>query len=173
MRFAVYGGFEIYRKERNGWGVFDKAFWARVEQQEQGLSRACGCYVFALKNGENIKAWYVGKTEKSSFQKECFQATKLMYYNETLNDHNGMPHLFLIARLTPTTGKFSKSGVNGYKDIDYLESMLIGMALEKNGMLQNVKKTKFLRELVVPGVINTPAGRSTEAVLDLKNALGL
>ena len=173
MIFAVHGGFEIYRKKKNRWGVFDKEFWARVEQQEQGLSRACGCYVFALQNGENINAWYVGKTEKSSFQKECFQATKLMYYNEVLDAHNGTPRLFLIARLTPTTGKFSKSSTNGYNDIDYLESMLIGMALEKNSHLQNVKKTKFLRELVVPGVINTQPGRSTDAILGLKNALGL
>jgi hypothetical protein len=96
-----------------------------------------------------------------------------MYYNEVLDAHNGTPQLFLIARLTPTTGRFSKSGRNGYNDIDYFESMLIGMALEKNKQLQNVRKTKFLRELVVPGVINTPPGRLTEAVLGLKNALGL
>ena len=36
---------------------------------------ACGCYVFALKNGGNIIAWYVGKTERMTFEKECFQAT--------------------------------------------------------------------------------------------------
>jgi hypothetical protein len=37
----------------------------------------------------------------------------------------------------------------------------------------NVKKTKMLREMVVPGVINSPQAPPTLRVRDLKNALGL
>ena len=39
--------------------------------------------------------------------------------------------------------------------------------------LMNVKKTKMLREMVVPGVINSPQAPPTLRVRDLKNALGL
>jgi hypothetical protein len=85
VRFAVYGGFEIDRKP-NRHGIFDRAFWDQVEAAREALSEACGCYVFALRNGDNIVAWYVGKTERKTFKHECFQATKINYYNEALID---------------------------------------------------------------------------------------
>jgi len=51
--------------------------------------------------------------------------------------------------------------------------MLIGMALEKNPDIYNVKKTKLLREMKVPGIINSPKGPLSKSQHDLKNALGL
>jgi hypothetical protein len=36
-----------------------------------------------------------------------------------------------------------------------------------------MKKTKFLREMVVPGVINSPKGKPTAPVTELRAALGL
>jgi hypothetical protein len=172
MRFDVYGGFEMYRKS-NRHGVFDRAFWDRVRDMEAALPEACGCYVFALKNGDNIVTWYVGKTERRTFQTECFQPTKINYYNEILIDHNGKPLLFFLPRLTASERKFSKSTTRGYKDIDYLETMLIGIAIDRNPDIYNVKKTKLLREMKVPGVINSPQAPPTLSQRDLKNALGL
>jgi hypothetical protein len=58
------------------------------------------------------------------------------------------------------------------RDIDFLETMLIGMALERNKDLLNARKTKLLREMIVPGIINTPQARPTGPVIDLRNALG-
>jgi len=171
MKFSVYGGFEITRKP-NRHGLFDKDFWVRVESENAALPGACGCYVFALKNGGNIVTWYVGKTERRTFQKECFQAAKINYYNELLIDHKGTPLLFLLPRLTATK-KFSKPTETGYRDIDYLETLLIGMALERNSEIFNIKKTKLLREMVVPGIINSPQAHPTKSEQDLKNALGL
>jgi hypothetical protein len=173
MKFEVYGGFTIARKT-NRHGVFDKEFWTQVRAVKEDLPDACGCYVFALQNGESIIAWYVGKTEKRTFANECFQATKVNYYNELLVGHNGTPRLFLLPRLTSSGTKFSKptKRKSGYRDVDFLESMLIGIALERNRDLLNVRKTQLLREMVVPGIINTPQARPTGPVTDLRNALG-
>jgi hypothetical protein len=172
MKFDVVGGFEIARK-KNRHGLFDKEFWREVRSSNERIPDACGCYIFALKNGSNIVAWYVGKTEKMTFEKECFQPTKINYYNDVLADHNGTPLLFFIPRLTPSGNKFSKPTNSGYRDVEFLEKLLIGMALERNPRLMNIKNTTLLREMVVPGVMNSPQARPTLAVSDLRNALGL
>jgi hypothetical protein len=69
MNYGVFGGFRLPRKD-NRLGDYDKSFWTEVETAKPGLSGACGCYVFALKNGDNLKSWYVGKAERQSFYKE-------------------------------------------------------------------------------------------------------
>jgi hypothetical protein len=171
MKFDVYR-FEIDRK-KNRHGIFGKDFWAKVEDEESGLSGACGCYLFALQNGQNIVPWYVGKTEKRTFENECCGATQINYYNEVLVDHNGTPLLFLLPRMTGSGAKFSKPSKNGHRDIDFLETMLIGMALEENENLVNIKKTALLREMKVPDVINSGRARPTGDATDLRNALGL
>ena len=75
MKFAVCGGFEIYRKP-NRHGIFEKEFWGRLEQSENDLPGACGCYIFALKNGENIVTWYVGKTENEPSKGKALRPQK-------------------------------------------------------------------------------------------------
>jgi hypothetical protein len=172
MNFDVCGGFEIARKP-NRHGVFDKAFWDQVRMYDASLPDACGCYIFAMKNGSNIVAWYVGKTEKNRFQNECFQATKINYYNDVLASRNGTPLLFFLPRKTGSGKQFSKPTKVGYRDIEFLETMLIGIALERNSALMNVKKTKLLREMHVPGIINSSIGHPSTAVADLRNALGV
>ncbi|MGB8901022.1 MAG: hypothetical protein WCC90_18035 [Methylocella sp.] len=51
--------------------------------------------------------------------------------------------------------------------------MLIGIALKRNEKLANVRKTKLLKEMIVPGVLNSQPGPPGGAVQDLKKALGL
>jgi hypothetical protein len=172
MNFDVHGGFEIPRKA-NRHGDFSKSFWETVRKKDSDLPDACGCYVFALKHGENIVPWYVGKTERQIFQKECFQAPKINYYNEVLVDHSGSALLFLLPRLTGSREKFSKPSKLGYRDVEFLEIMLIALALERNSDLTNIKNTKLLREMIVPGIMNSPQARPTKAVSDLRNALGI
>jgi hypothetical protein len=172
MRYDIYGGYEIERKP-NRLGVFDKAFWDRVREDKANLPEACGCYVFALQNGNNIRPWYVGKTEKRTFQKECFQSGKIVIYNEVLANLRGISLLFLLPRLTKSMTKFSKHTKSGYRDVDFLETMVIGMALERNGKLANARKTKFLRKMKVPGVINSPQARPKRSVSALRKTLGL
>lgn len=172
MNFDIYGGFEIMRnKDREG--LFDKDFWNRVASKNGDLPDACGCYLFALQNGDNIITWYVGKTEKKNFRFECFQPTKKIYFDSILRKRNGKPVIFLIPRLTNSGKKFSKPTKSGYRDIDFLETILIGMALEQNKDLLNIQKTKLLRDMKVPGVINNPQARPKKPVATLRNALGL
>jgi hypothetical protein len=171
MRFDVYGGFRIDRRP-DRLGVFDKNFWKQVSDLNARLPGACGCYIFALRHGKNIVPWYVGKTEKDTFETECFQPTKINYFNEVLRNHAGTPLLFLLPRLTGSAMRFSRPIESAYHDVDFLETLLIGLALEKNANLINVRKTKLLREMIVPGIMNSPPGSSTAPVVALRNALG-
>jgi hypothetical protein len=153
--------------------MFDKSFWKQVSDLDAGLPRACGCYIFALRNGKNIVAWYVGKTERDTFKTECFQPTKIAYFNEVLRSHRGTPLLFLLPRLTKSGTRFSRPNESGYRDVDFLETLLIGLAIERNADLMNIRKSKLLREMIVPGIMNSPPGSPTAPVLALRNALGL
>lgn len=171
MNFYPYGPFEI---PRNGKLVSRdkterKAFWEEVEGIEEGLSDACGCYVFTI----NGKAWYVGMAEKQSFYAECFGMHKIVQYNEAMQGIKGKPQLILLAKLTPQD-RFSKPSKRGHWDIRALESMLIGLAVSRNPELCNVKGTKHLREMHVPGLLNTGKGvAKATSVRAFKDALGI
>lgn len=171
MNYDVFGGFELPRNDKR-LGNYDNSFWKQIESSNQGLSYACGCYVFSLKNGENIKSWYVGKAEKQAFRQECFSPAKKLIFNDILHGRNGTPLLFLLPRMTGKS-KLCKPTKGKYRDIEFLETMLIGLALEENSELANIKKTKLLREMRVPGVFNSPHAAPTLPVRGLRNALGL
>ena len=66
-----------------------------------------------------------------------------------------------------------RSKPGNWPDIEYLETMLIGMALRRNPDLLNVQQTRWLREMVVPGVINTRRGKPRMAETQLRQALGI
>jgi hypothetical protein len=175
MIFAVYGGFELpksFCKHVQIDKKDKKSFWDGVERTQTNLSAACGCYIFAMQFVGNIEAWYVGKTEKQTFKNECFELQKKVIYNDIMQNHAGTGLIYLIPKLT-NAEKFSKPRQNGHYDIEFLETMLIGIALKRNSELANNKKTKLLKEMVVPGVLNTPPGGPALPVRDLKNALGL
>jgi len=162
MKYKVLGPFEI---KCNGNTVAYKPselreFWDVVNEQCKGLSLACGCYLFATNAGT---PWYVGKTCKQNFAHEVFAHHKLTYYNEVVANRNCIPTLFFIAKTTEN-GKFVKPSKKGYTDVDFLERLLIGAALRKNKNLFNVKESKNLKEMIVPGFINSPPGKPTIAV---------
>jgi hypothetical protein len=168
MPFKVSGPFPIKRSGRAI--AFGKdelgAFWEQVEETERS---ACGCYVFALQNGDNIVPWYVGKAEKATFEDRCFDYRHLVLYSLATKDRKGKPVLFLLSRRTPTE-RFSRPGPK-MRDIVFLESMLIGMALRRSPDLLNVQQTSMLKEMIVPGVINTPQGKPRIAETLLRQAL--
>jgi competence protein ComGC len=176
MKFEVYGGFEIPTspKKAHHVNVANKVadpFWAEIKGQKEKLSQACGCYVFALKHGQKITPWYVGKTEKGSFLKACFKPANKVIFNDILVEHpNKTPLLFLIPRLNPQKETFAKLGKNS--SIDYLETMLIGYALKQNSDLANIKKIKMFTQVRINGVINSH-GKPSKAASGLKSALGL
>jgi hypothetical protein len=146
-----------------------REFWAAVEADSDGLPEACGCYVFSIRR----RAWYVGLAQSQAFRQECFSLHKLNQYNYALQRVSGEPQLHLIAKLTPT-GRFCAPAASGHRDIEFLETLLIGMALNQNEELQNVRGTKFLREMRVPGILRTGPGEGRQnSVRSLRDALGM
>jgi hypothetical protein len=111
--------------------------------------------------------------EKQSFRQECFGAHKIVQYDAALNEVGGVPHLLLLPRLTPA-GYFSSPSENGHRDIQLLEQLLIGSAIIRNPELRNIKDTKLLREMNVPGFLNSEQGQGrADAVQALRQALGV
>jgi hypothetical protein len=97
----------------------------------------------------------------------------LAQYNYSLQEVGGEPKLHLIAKLTPS-GRFASPSAGGHKDIRFLEALLIGMALNQNEHLQNIRGTKFLREMRVPGILRTGHGEGhLSSVRSLRDVLGL
>lgn len=170
MLYKVFGPFAI---PRDGVLIAKSAaerreFWSAVEAEADGLPDACGCYVFSIRR----RAWYVGLAQSQTFRLECFAMHKLNQYNYSLQRVSGEPQLHLIAKTTPT-GRFCAPG-QGHRDIEFLETLLIGMALNQNEDLQNIRGTKFLREMRVPGILRTGRGEGhLNSVRSLRDALGM
>ena len=170
MQFAVCGDFPIERHRNLVSRSRDhkRIFWTAVEEKVPGLSNACGCYVFVIRN----RAWYVGMAERQSFKQECFALHKITQYNEALAQVNGNPTLLLLPKLTPS-GRFASPASRGHADIRLLENLLIGSALSRNANLQNVKGTRLLREMNVPGFLNSRQGQArANLVQRFKRAVG-
>lgn len=127
-----------------------------------------GCYVFCIGG----RPWYAGLAERQSFNRECFSLHKVVAFNSALNQvGKGIPQLLFIAKMTKQ-GRFAKPTINKHKATRFLEDMLIGMTVAANPRAVNVKGTKFLKELRVPGVINTQKGKAAKrSVKFLKAAL--
>jgi len=175
MKFSPHRSIEIQR-QKNGLIAADKeslaAFWARVETElGDGLSGAIGCYIFSIRAGKGALPWYVGLAEKQSFRKECFTSHKLVHYNNAIAKRKGTPLLTLIAKCTPK-GKLINPTGNEHRDVQFLETMLISTCLGRNADLYNVRDTKLLREMVVPGLLNTPQGKVTASVAEFRALIG-
>ena len=149
-----------------------KEFWENVDEEYGNLSKSCGCYVFATRAGKGITPWYIGKAEKQSFAKECFQPHKINHYNDAIAKKAVTPLLILLPKSTDN-GNYSKPSSNGHNDIGILENMLIGIAIKKNPNILNIKGTKIFREMVIPGILNSPQGKPDKNVICFKQALGV
>lgn len=145
--------------------------WDNFDEIHKGISDSVGCYIFSIRAGKGIRPWYVGMAEKQSFRKECFTPHKLLNYNDCLNQRKGTPVLTLIPKFTKTK-RLAGRGVNGHRDIRFLENLLISHCLQRNPELLNIKSTKLLKELVLPGVINTPKGRTKEDIKAFQKLIG-
>ena len=175
MKFEIHGPFEIPRIN----GLIDNSaaskrkFWATVGAQAPKLPDACGCYIFSVKAKRGALPWYVGRTTKRTFKGEALGAHQVNHYNHALGQKIGVkPQMFFLAKLTPS-GRAAKPSGNSHADIEFLETFLFGVALKRNPNLRNAKSTKFFKNLVVPGVINSPRRPPTSPERALKAAFGL
>jgi len=176
MHFSVHGPYKLPVTNRlvDNAAKSRRAFWEGVETDEEGLSAACGCYIFVIRKNVNAIPWYVGLTTKRTFAAEAIGLHQVNHYNQSIGATPGRvsPELYLLAKRTPT-GRFAKSSKNSHADIEFLETFMFGVALNQNVKLRNAKNTGFLRKVVVPGVINTPKRAPTKPERSLKAALGI
>lgn len=176
MNFTIHGPFELPRLSNrlvDTATASKKNFWAAVRERAQGLPEARGCYVFVIKARNGSLPWYVGLTTKRTFKGEVLGAHQVNHYNHALSQKIGVkPQLFLLAKSTPT-GRPPKPSKNVQRDIESLETFLVGIALNRNPKLRNSTGTKFLKRVVVPGVINSPRRPPTKPERAMKAALGL
>lgn len=174
MNFEIHGPFDI---PRLGNGLIARKgeqrdqFWDTVDDALDGLSDGCGCYVFALRN-RGILPWYVGKAERQCFYDEVFQPQKLNYYDDVVASTKGTPVMFFLPKTT-AKDKLAKPSRTEYPSVAFLENMLIGLALSRNSELCNVKGTRFLRDMKLPGLLTPVRGRRSSAVTQLREALGI
>ena len=176
MKFFPYGPFVIPKSRRSGLIESNRIslnlFWDAVNKEEEGLSDAVGCYIFSIRAGRGLLPWYVGMACKQPFKKECFSSHKLVYYNNAIARRRGTPVLTLLPRIT-LTSRFTKPSKSGHKDIEFLETMLIGYCIRRNPHLFNIKATKLLREMEVGGILNNTRGRDSTPVTDFRMLLGV
>lgn len=173
--FDVYGPYDVDRVDghvvRAG-----QSMWAEAEAQDAGLARAWGCYMFCLQNGASVVPWYVGMTvANGGFRDEVFADHKLDVYN-WLSESRGKRTMLLFPMMTGDasySGQFSRNR-NSIDIIKWLERTLIGLALDRNPELLNLRDTKMLRSVTVRGVIGSKAkGRPYQEVKYARKALGI
>ncbi len=170
-QYQVFGPFELCKSGHLVDRLSCGEFWDTVEQRKTGLSKAVGCYIFGIRAAKGAKPWYVGKTEKHSFKGECWTHHKLNLYNEALkNRKKGTAVLYLVAKRTKR-GRWAKPRKNGMGDVRALENLLIGTCLLRNRKLLNIKQTKHLRALKVPGFMNEQPGARSNAATQLATLL--
>ena len=164
-RFKPFGPFPIHRNS----DLIDrkeglKKFWEQVNDKEPGLSTARGCYIFVASTPSRpLKPWYVGQA-KNKFDPEAFR--NLDGYNSILNNTSKTPYMFLLADMTPQDQwKSTKDSNKKDPEIDYLETLLIGLALEKNPKLLNIQKARMLANLSIPGIVGASARTNSEKAL--------
>lgn len=174
MIFDVAGPFEIDRqgKKKNITKESINLLRDKLEDWQEGLSHACGCYVFAKRAGKGITPWYIGQACKSPMLWEAMNSDNITKYNHVLDDDKGTPLLFVIPAKTPG-GKLRKRPTNGkLASLSFLERWLIAEAIQKNPNLINTKETSFLRELHVVGIFNAKKGEATASSRELSKTLG-
>lgn len=114
--------------------------------------------------------WYVGKAERQSFRHECLTPHKVVHFNNALAGRKAKPELFFIPQVTPS-GQYRSPTSSRRPAIRELESLLIGMAINRNPSLLNIAGTKWLQRLTVEGFLNTKKARS-DAAKALRDLVG-
>lgn len=152
MKYEVYGPFSFSMDQSIPWKDRRKTFWDEVEETEEGLSKAIGIYVFSIRHGETYTPWYVGKTAaKTGFRGEVFQGHQMNHYIAT--QRNGERCMHLIAKVTASGKRFCKKSDKSVREVELLETTMIGMALQANPKVRNSMKTWFAKTCRVPGLI--------------------
>lgn len=171
MKYEIHGPFRLPRSGRIlTTDATDKAkFWDGVDGEEPGLPEACGCYIISVRN----VVWYVGVAASQPFRRECFAPHTINKIDEAMDKGRGKAMLHLLAKVT-SSKRFARPSVNGHRDAKFLETLMIGIALQRNQELLNKSDTAIFREIEVPGFFNSPQGAArASSVQFLKRAMGV
>lgn len=172
MKFKIFGPFAIELDTYGNIPNSMNAFWSAVESSHPGLSSARGCYLFGIRSsgGPRIVPWYIGKTNRQAFDPECFMPHQRNHYSRAVNFYErARPFLYLVAQMMAHGQKFYRG--RAPHDIEFLETYLIGFGLRANEDLLNKRATKFYRETVLPGFLNSGAGHPGNPANDLRSTL--
>ncbi len=177
--FENFGPFELPRNQLKSRVLHESLpeFWSKTVNSSPlgrpGLSHAKGCYIFAMKAARGFKPWYVGQTNRQSFEKEACQDHKLAQkYNPVIERYkSGTPVIFLIARMTPTRGDFS-TRVSA-REAKWLESHLISLAMEANTNLTNKRDHPIWAQINVPGLVNDKSRNLSQTTEHLHRLLNI
>jgi len=148
-------------------------FWEELERKNPGLAKAKGVYIFGIRAGLGVTPHYVGQARSTlGFYGEVFSHRNCNNYNQVIHSKQGTPIISLVAR-PKIRGKGFVSP--GKYELDFMEKLMIGMALAKNEDLINIHHTRNLREITLPGIIGNYDARKrlTNAQGSLKQLLGI
>lgn len=62
-----------------------RTFWSVTEQNEDGISNACGCYIFAIRAGRGITPYYIGLAEPSHSRVSASVLIKWIFITTSLH----------------------------------------------------------------------------------------
>jgi hypothetical protein len=167
--FEPYGPFDVpYHRLARGRMIAPDdeiaEWWADLEYTD--LSNAKGVFVFSLRAGRGYTPYYVGKTSRQEFGRECFTSHKRNKYNHALALQAGMPTLMFLTHPT-------RRGPVNHSAIDGLELELINMAYARNEQLMNERRIEDLPIYSVAGAIRSGRGKPSEDAVELKRILGI
>ena len=167
MHFKMFGPYDI-KDQRGHADWLDKEdfdhYWTHVvDADTQGLSTACGVYLFGVRGIEGKRKtvgktlpWYVGKAEKQPFRKECFNGRNQNEFNRiafSVYGGKGTPFLYLFAR-TEEDGTFSGIANDEYPGVRFVEELLIQMSLATNNDLANKQLTSQAQQTSIRSILN-------------------
>ena len=185
MQFKIFGPYEIPLHEGQADWIDTadiKNFWEHVESKKDGLSEACGVYIFGMNGDPELRKtvaartlpWYVGKAEKQPFKKECITPRNQGMYNEVIRpiyNRRGTPFLYLLARIE-SDGEFSRHTEDKYPGVAFVEKMIIQNALAVNTKILNNQFTRDAKNTLINGILNSK-GTRLNRVNDFKKMLNI
>ncbi len=139
--------------------------WWHSSGLPDGIALACGLFVFAMRAGSHYVPYYVGRTSRQGFARECFTPHKRNKYNHALALQGGTPVLCLIAHP-------KRRGPINNTAICSLEIELIKHAHRCNPNLLNERLLEALPAWTVAGVLRSN-DHPTESASKLKQILGM
>jgi hypothetical protein len=159
----------LVRASRTGGLEVDRDKLAQFWHHAGPIAREHGCYVFAMRFGDKLTVFYVGKAVKTRFKTECFAPHKISIYNEVLarEKRHRRPVLLFV---TPTARRGTRPTVA--KEIARIEKWLINKAIAVNPHLMNGRLIRRTPSWRIAGVEPRGPGRPSKSSRLLRNALG-